>query len=61
MRKAFTLIELMIAITLTTLLITLLYNTTNNITKSKDVYLKKEKNLLDSVQKIQKLLMLDFS
>ena len=59
MRQAFTLIELMIAITLTALLITLLYNTVNNITKSKDLYFKKEKNLLDSVQRIQKLLTLD--
>jgi len=59
MRRAFTLIELMIAITLTALLLTLLYSTANNITKSKEAYLEKEENLLSSVQKIQKLLTLD--
>jgi len=60
MRQAFTLIELMIAITLTALLLTLLYNTTNTITKSGEEYLKKEENLISNVQKIQKLLTIDF-
>jgi len=60
LRQAFTLIELMIAITLTALLLTLLYNTANNITKSGEAYLEKEENLLSNVQKIQKLLTLDF-
>jgi len=59
MRQAFTLIELMIAITLTALLLTLLYNSTNTITKSGEKYLKKEENLLNNGQKIQKLITLD--
>lgn len=59
MRQAFTLVELMIAITLTALLLTLLYNTANTITKSGEKYLQKEEELIRNVQKIQKLITLD--
>ncbi len=59
MHRAFTLVELMIAITLTALLLTLLYNSANTITKSGEKYLTKEKELIQNVQKIQKLLTLD--
>jgi len=59
MRKAFTLIELMIAITLTALLLTLLYNASDTITKGGEHYSKIEKELIENTQKIQKLLTLD--
>ncbi|HIP15358.1 MAG TPA: prepilin-type N-terminal cleavage/methylation domain-containing protein [Sulfurimonas autotrophica] len=59
MRKAFTLIELMIAITLTALLLTLLYKSADTIVNGGEYYAEKEKRLLQKTQKIQKLLILD--
>lgn len=59
MRRAFTLIELMIAITLTALLLTLLYNASDSIKKGAEHYLDKEQNLIKNSQKIYRLLLMD--
>ena len=59
MRKAFTLIELMIAITLTALLLTLLYNASDSIKKGATHYLDKEQSLIKNSQKIYRLILMD--
>ena len=59
MRRGFTLIELMIAITLTALLLTLLYNVSDSIKKGAKYYLDKEQTLIKNSQKIYKLLLMD--
>jgi len=59
MQRAFTLIELMVAITLTALLLTLLYNASDSIKKGADHYLQKEQNLIKSSQFIYRLILMD--